>query len=150
MSVPFGRHDPRVQLDSDAVLERELGSLLRAARNEQLWILFLDESHRILEPIMTMDEPAADPRELCATHDLGVISFAEVYAHRVNFVARDVGARSLVSVRERCGSEKFTSRDIEWARVLAHEFAAIGTVPLRAQFVLHDDGVRFLSLDDCA
>lgn len=157
MTASDPRIDPDRALVTDADLQDQLGLLLERATHRQLWLLLLDHERRLAEPLMPMDDHPASPHELCDVSDLGLVPFAQVLVHRARIVCGLVGAREFVFVWERCGSERFTADDCEWARAIAGEAGARGALsddaavaPLRAQFVLHDTGIRQLTPDDYA
>lgn len=138
---------------TDDLLARGLSALLKEATHRQFWTLFLDRADHLLEPIMPMDEHPESPHEIVQTHEAdGERSWpvASVLASRMAWVAKTVGAASVVFVWERTGGEKFEQYELEWARAMHHEFAELGGVRIRAQFLLHDAGVRQLTQDDFA
>ena len=160
MTASDTRIDPDRILATDADLQDQLGLVLERATHRQLWLLLIDHEHRLAEPIMPMDDHPSSPHELCDTDDLGLVPFARVLVHRARLVCELVGAREFVFVWERCGTDSFTADDREWARAIAGEAggAGLGGTPfggeteaqLRAQFVLHDTGIRQLVPDDYA
>ncbi|WP_157502398.1 hypothetical protein [Leucobacter celer] len=160
MTTSDTRIDPDRILATDADLQDQLGLMLERATHRQLWLLLIDQEHRLAEPLMPMDDHPLSPHELCETSDLGVVPFARVLVHRARIVCELVGAREFVFVWERCGTDRFTVEDREWARSIAGESGGTGSsgaafggeavVPLRAQFVLHDTGIRPLTPDDYA
>ena len=144
---PDARLGPDRRLTTDADLEEFLGLLLRGAIRRQLWLIMLGPDDRVTGPLMPMDDYPQDPGEPCDTEDLGRAPSARVLADRAAFVCRMVGGRAIVLVWERPGPDKFTPADLAWAGAMARECAAAGA-RLRAQFVLHDGGVRPLTADD--
>ncbi len=147
------RNDPRTSpervLKTDADLQELLSLLLRRAEQRQLWLIMLGEDKRIVGPLMPMADHPSTPDELCDTDDIGRVTFAHVLMDRAKFVCEAVGGSALVFVWERPGPERFTGEDLTWARAMAREAEQNGQ-RLRAQFVLHDDGVRLLTPDDYA
>lgn len=142
--------DPDRTLDHDGDLEELLEGLLWHAINpRQLWLLFLDDSARLVGPIMPCDDYPDDPQQLTDTDDLGRCAHARVLAHRLGFLVDALDARSAVLVWERSGGEAFAADELAWARSMAAECREADVV-VRAQFVLHDDGIRMLTADDFA
>lgn len=147
-------------LSTDAELQDQLGLVLERASHRQVWLLLLDHQHRITDPIMPMDDHPASPDELCDVDDLGLVPFARVLVHRARMICELVGAREFVFVWERRGTDRFTADDRRWAHAAAGEAGGAvrrgaddrddAAAPLRAQFVLHDTGIRQLTPDDYA
>lgn len=148
-------------LATDSDLQDQLTLLLQEANHRQVWLLLLDQDSRLTEPLMPMDDYPKTPDELCDTEDLGLVPFSEVLVERARMVCEVVGAREFVFVWERRGSDRFTAVDRAWARAVAGEAAAASrsgggafgmsaVQPLRAQFVLHNTGLRQLTPDDYA
>lgn len=138
---------------SDESLARGLTGIVERATHRQFWTFFLDDAQRILDPIMPMDDHPESPHEIVHTHEAdGERSWpvASVLASRMLWIAETIGAASIVFVWERPGGEKFEEYELEWARAMHHEFAGSRGVRLRAQFLLHDTGVRLLTQDDYA
>ncbi|MBF0815594.1 hypothetical protein E4U02_04140 [Microbacterium paludicola] len=133
----------------DAHLEELIGLLLTGAIRRQLWLLFLDEDDRLSEAIMPTDDFPRDPHEPNIVDDLGPVTAAHLIAARMPLVLEAVGAAALVLVWEREGAADFEREELAWAAAMA-EALRLQDVPLRAQFLLHDDGVRPLTLDDYA
>ncbi|MFT4231683.1 MAG: hypothetical protein QM606_02750 [Leucobacter sp.] len=158
--------DPDIQIDparvlaTDADLQDQLERLLQRASVRQVWLLFLDGDLRLAEPLMPNDEVPDSPHELCDTEDLGTVPFAEVLVDRARMASEMIGAREFVLVWERCGADRFSAEDRAWAHAAAAEagprwgrgasFGGETPVPLRAQFVLHDTGLRQITADDYA
>lgn len=144
--------DPRLDHDRvlhhDSELEEVLELLLTHAMNaRQVWLLFLDDDHRLVGAIMPCDDYPDDPDDVSATEDLGVVPFADVLAHRLGEIFDVVGATRVVLVWERLGPREFAGDELRWARAMAAACAAAG-VGLRAQFLLYGGGVRQLTTDD--
>lgn len=140
--------DPEQSLDTDAALHRALQHLLSGADQRQVWAFFLDEHQRITDPIMPIEELPEDPHEICDS-DLGPLPFARLLSRRLAWVSEEISAPHLALVWERRGSEVFTKADLEWARLFSAAWPRPG-VRLRAQFLLHDSGLRQLTPDDYA
>ncbi len=128
-------------LETDAQLHEQLAQLLARANRRQFWLFFLGADHRILDPIMPMDDHPDLPDEMCESEDLGRIPFAQLIVDRAGSVMEMVGADSIVFVWERPGPPKPTENDLHWARAIAREADRL-RVTLRAQFLLHDGGLR--------
>lgn len=128
-------------LPTDTELRDQLQLMLDRASRSQLWTLFMSSDHRILDPIMPMDDLPRSPDVLCNTEDLGKVPFSRVLVDRANAIRQMVGAESVVFVWERPGMARPTTKDLVWARAIAHEAADQG-LRLRAQFTLHSGGVR--------
>lgn len=150
--------DPRLGPDSrlsrdralrhDSDLEEVLELLLdRALNPRQVWLLFLDADQRLTGPVMPCDDYPLDPFGLEVTDDLGPLPCAEILAAWIGGLLAAIGAAQAVIVWERRGSREFTEDERTWAGAMAVECGAEG-VHLRAQFVLHDDGIRQLTADD--
>ncbi|MGJ0204528.1 hypothetical protein [Leucobacter sp. gxy201] len=140
---------PRARLETDAELQRTLLQLLTGACRRQVWTFLLDESHRIVDPVMPFDELPDDPQELWDVEDLGTVPFIEVFRDRLAMIAELAGASRVVLVWERLGSERFSAEDLEWAGELAASWPSNGP-QIRAQFLLHDTGLRQLVADGSA
>jgi hypothetical protein len=137
-------------LDTDADLEDTIGALLKRACNpRQIWLMFLDEQQRLTPLIMPCDDLPLAADHPTPTDDLGVCGVSHLLAQRLRQIVDEFALAQAVLVWERVGSSHFTSADREWALAMAAECAAVG-VRLRAQFVLHSDGIRPLTPDDYA
>lgn len=64
-------------------------------------------------------------------------------------IAREIDAAKLVFVWERTGPAASTPADRAWARALGEACRTEG-IEVRAQLILHDDGVRWFAPDDYA
>lgn len=145
--------DPRLSRDrvlaTDADMHELIELLLELANQRQVWLFVFDDAQRVVGPLMPMDDFPESPDGLVETDDLGLVSVPHVFVDRAGMVCEVLGAASIALVWERRGSEKFTAEDRAWARALAHEATEHGP-RLRAQFVLHDTGLRQLTPDDYA
>jgi hypothetical protein len=133
----------------DARLHELVELMLSGAIRRQLWLLFLREDDRLGDPLMPTDEFPRDPHEPTVAPDLGPTTAAQLIAARMPVVCEAIGATQLVLVWERPGGDRFGSEERAWAAAMAHAMRA-STVRLRAQFVLHDGGLRALTPDDHA
>lgn len=134
-------------LDHDDDLRDVLQVLLRRASRRQLWLLFLDERGCLGDPVMPMDEYPDDPRGEVEADDLGKVGHAHLLMHRIGMLREITGNASVVLVWERVASSTLDEEDRAWAGAMADE-AALLDVPLRAQFLLHNRGMRRLRPDD--
>ncbi len=148
MTSSDARLDRERILSTDADLEEVVSLLLREAINpRQMWMLFFDAQKRSAGPLMPCDDYPAHPDDPTLTEDLGELGFAAVLAHRIASLVELLEAESVVFVWERPGSPAFRAEDLEWARAMADACNALH-VRVRAQFRLHDRGVRLLTVDD--
>lgn len=144
---------PSPRLPTDARLEQYLSGLLREACLPEVWLLLLDASQRLIEPLVQIDEL---PREEDGIEDIsraGGASFGEVIVRQARFAAQVIGARAFVFVWERQGSDRLTPMDRAFARSALQAASQAGEpgsedVGLRAQFVLHSGGLRQITVDD--
>lgn len=149
MTHPDSRTSPNRTLRTDADLHELLSLLLGEANQRQLWFIMMDDRKRITGPLMPMEDYPDSPESLCDTEDLGRATVAEVLADRARMMCELVGGSEIVLVWERPGSDKFTDADLAWARDFVREAGKNGST-LRAQFLLHDGGLRQLTPDDYA
>ncbi|MEJ6488978.1 hypothetical protein PQI23_04495 [Leucobacter sp. USCH14] len=151
--MPAADIDRYRRLDTDDVLADQLGRLFGHAELRQVWLLFLDQQLRLSDPIMPMDDHPLEPDEMFDTEDLGRVPFVRVMVERARMACDLVGAQEFMFMWERRGSAALDPADLRWARGLAEVSGAGGGVdagagvrvpPLRAQLLLHDDGVRVI------
>ncbi len=135
-------------LHSDDDLGDAIAILLTRADQRQMWLLFIDEEGRLGDPLMPMNDYPDDPLGTTWAEDLGEVGQAQLLMHRCGMLREALGHRSIVLVWERRGAETIEDAERAWARAMDDEARRLG-VPLRAQFLLHDRGVRQLHLDDC-
>lgn len=145
--------DPRLDLDRvlarDEDLEEVLTLLLRNAIHRQMWLFFLDDQDRATGVIAPCDDYPLDPHGRVPTSDHGGMTFAAALCRTLRALVDDGAAGRVVLIWERRGSEVFTPDELGWAGAMA-EACRDAHVPLRAQFLLHDAGVRMLTPDDYA
>ncbi|MFI8595015.1 hypothetical protein ACIGCK_11400 [Microbacterium sp. NPDC078428] len=146
--------DPRLDrsriLALDTDLEEVIGLLLgRAINPRQLWLLFLDHDDRLADPIMPCDDYPARPSDRPSAADPREGDAAHVLAHRLAYICEAIGARRAVLVWERRGPRRFGANERLWAAAMATACAS-ARVDLRAQYVLHDRGIRAITPDDYA
>lgn len=147
------RIDPLRSLATDVALADQFTRVFERAEKRQVWLMFLDNEHRLTGPLMPMDELPTEPDEPCSTEDLGVVRFAKVLVERARMVAEFVGAHQYLWMWERRGSGTLSHRDRRWAAAISEESdlrpgAGGAPAPLRAQLLLHDDGARLITPDD--
>ncbi|QTX04137.1 hypothetical protein [Agromyces archimandritae] len=130
-------------LASDAMLEERMTELLRSALRRQWWTFFLDERGRFLVAMPMADYPEDPDEPLSAP--LGGTP-AELLADRLSEIREDAGAEAVVFAWERSGSSEISADDRAWALSLASACAS-RRVRVRAQFIVHDDGVRIIASD---
>jgi hypothetical protein len=128
-------------LETDSQLREQLAHLLMRADRRQLWMLFLGSDHRLLDPIMPTDDLPLFPDAACDTEDLRRVPFSRLIVERAGSVLQMLGGGSIVLAWERPGPPKPASLDLAWTRAAARAADDLG-VALRAQFLLHDGGVR--------
>lgn len=134
-------------LDDDDKLRDVLQVLLQRAIRRQMWLMFMDERGCLGGPLMPMDDYPDDPNEVVDIDDLGSVTEAHVLMHRAGMLRDLTGNVSVLFAWERVGNEEITGDDRAWARAMADAARALD-IPLRAQFVVHSDGVRQLHPDD--
>ncbi|MGF6822115.1 hypothetical protein M2317_001019 [Microbacterium sp. ZKA21] len=134
-------------LDRDDDLRDLLHVLLRRANLRQMWLLFIDEHGRLGDPLMPMDDYPEDPHEDVEVDDLGRVDQAHLLMHRSGMLLEATGNASVVLVWERVGPSTLDDDDRAWAGAMADAAVSLG-VPLRAQFLLHNRGIRQLHADD--
>ena len=116
-------------LDTDETLVATLTDLLEGAIRRQCWILPLDDEQRPAGGIVILEDVPIDPDPEEVDH----------FASFVRRVLDETDSSSAVVVWERPGGPELRMLEADWAAAVA------GTdLPLRAQLVLHDDGVRIL------
>ena len=134
-------------LDHDDDLRDLLQVLLRQANRRQMWLMFIDEYGRLGDPLMPMDDYPEDPHEEVEVDDLGPVDQAHLLMHRSGMLREATGNASVVLVWERVGPSTLDEDDRAWASAMADAASSLG-VPLRAQFLLHNRGIRQLHPDD--
>lgn len=147
MTATTPPYDRGHAFQNDEEIQELISHLLRGASRRRLWMFFLDENHVLLDPIMPLGDYPADPAKVERTPDLGAMDVATLLATRLRSVRDEVGAATLVLVWERRGPDVFSVADVVWARAMANAFASVD-VEVRAQFVLHNRGVRQITADD--
>jgi hypothetical protein len=134
-------------LRTDEQLRLALEDLLMRANQRQLWWIFLDGDDCLTGPFMPGAGYPDEPDEPVEVEDIGEVSAARVMAVRVAEVAEIVGAARAVLVWETPGTTELPAPTRSWVREMALASRATD-LPLRAQFLLHDRGLRTLVPDD--
>lgn len=139
--------DRDAPLTDDLLLEERLAFLLRRANRRQFWMLFLYDDDVQTEVVMPCEGLPRDPRQTSMTSDLGERAYADILGHRVADIMNEFGFAQAVFVWERLGGPEVGDEERTWASALAASCAHHGA-RVRAQFILHDFGVRQLAPDD--
>ncbi len=141
--------NPQLPVKTDAQLHNRLSYLLTAAIQRQIWLFFFDETQRLIEPIMPMNDHPSDPHQLHETEDLGQATFPRVFITRARQVAAMIGAQSFVVVWERQGGRTLRADDRAWSRAFFEQSEgdddtrdATSQASMRALFLLHTTGLR--------
>jgi hypothetical protein len=134
-------------LDGDDDLTSLLNFLLLRANRRQMWLLFLDNRRRLGDPIMPMDDYPENPDDIVSTDDLGELPHAGLLMHRAEMIRGVSNNAAIVLVWERLGPRSIDVSTATWARSMAQAARELGA-PLRAQFLLHNSGIRQLYPDD--
>lgn len=137
------------RFDSAPRLARGLEALLGAANLRQVWILFFDREHRLLEPLIPLNEITEDPDELIFRDKFGRTPFTHELVDSIESIGALVRATSFVLVWERPGDAQVTLDDRAWGHAAERE-TAHAAIHLRAQFVLHDSGITPIGGSDVA
>lgn len=135
----------RLPIPTDHDVQDRVASLLECAVRRQWWTLYLDEDDvqfPILMPMAGYPDSPDEPAPECGTA-------AALLANRLSVIVDEIGAAKLVFVWERPGPAESTEADRAWARALSEACRAEG-LAVRAQLILHDDGVRWFAPDDYA
>lgn len=147
MTTIESRTSPDRMLATDGDLFDLLEVLLGTAHRRQLWLIMLDDANRIEGPLMPLEGHPQHPEDLCDTDDLGEVAHSFALAHRFAMISDLVGATQVILVWERPGGEDLEAEERAWAGAMTRRCDESG-VRLRAQFVLHDRGLRLLVPDD--
>ena len=135
-------------ITSDRDIEQRVAVLLQRANRRQWWTLYLDGADVQQPVVMPMAGYPDDPHAPSGAEGTkGTV--AEMLARRLAEVVEAMDAAKVVFVWERPGGPAVTAADRSWASALGAACSATG-VAVRAQLVLHDRGVRWLSPDDLA
>ena len=102
---------PPLRTDDDVA--RRVATLIgRAARDDTLWLLFVDGDDRQAPVVMPVEEMPGPPR------DEVVAALGDVIAGFLPELATRTGAGSVVFVRERLGPDDMLPADRAWAEAL--------------------------------
>jgi len=134
-------------LDRDDDLASLLKFLLLRANRRQMWLLFLDDRRRLADPIMPMDDYPENPDGVMSTDDLGDLPHSSLLMHRAEMIRGASNNAALGFVWERLGPTSIDENTAAWAQSMAQAAREL-RAPLRAQFLLHDGGIRQLFPDD--
>lgn len=118
--------------------------LLDKASRRQLWLMFIDDRGCLGDPLIPIGDYPDDPTAMTSVDDLGEVSEAKLLMHRFGRLREVTGNQAIVLVWERVGSSIVGVEDREWARAMSAAAASLDA-PLRAQFMLHNRGVRELA-----
>jgi len=124
-------------LETDSMILERMVQLFGAASGRQFSLVFLDSRQRQCPTIVPVDgiPDTPDPAD------------ADRFAPVMDWLADGEGGSSVIIVLERPGSRILHDHDRSWIRTL-RRCAAIAELPVRAQLLVHDDGVRWLAPDD--
>ncbi|WP_415079672.1 hypothetical protein [Microbacterium sp.] len=139
--------DRSAPLTDDLLLEERIAFLLGRASVRQFWMTFLYADHVQSEVVMPCDDLPASPDEPLAASDGGTVANADALARGIAELMAEFGFAQAVFVWERPGDARVRGRERAWAHRLATACARHGAT-VRAQFLLHDGGVRILAPDD--
>jgi hypothetical protein len=133
----------RLPISTDQDIEQRVAGLLQHAIRRQWWTLYLDVDDRQRPVLMPMPGYPAHPHEPCGEEG----TVAEVLANRLASIVTEIEAAKVIFVWERPGDDELTAGDRAWAVALGAACREAG-VAVRAQLILHDDGVRWIASDD--
>lgn len=131
------RLDPSTPLLTDRDVAERVGLLIGRACRAQLWLLFLDERAVMLPTLMPNDElPSPLDDEI-----------AGAIAAMLRQALAGTPIESVILVWERPGGPVASEADRKSAAALGWACADAG-VPVRAQLISHDHGVRLLGAEE--
>jgi hypothetical protein len=139
--------DREAPLADDILLTERIEFLLQRAGTRQLWMMFLDEDDVQSPVLLPCTGLPVDPGE--RPRGAEGSTAAELLAVRVADLMADLGLAQAVFAWERPGGPRIGDEERAWARELGAACAAEGA-RVRAQFLVHDRGVRVLAADDYA
>ncbi len=142
-SIAVDRLQP---LTDDVLLHERVTDLLRRASVRQVWMLFLTDDDVQAPVLLPCDDLPADPNRI-VDGDLGRSTAASVLGARIAALMREFGFAQAVFAWERPGDAVAGAQERTWAHALAVACAEYGA-RVRAQFLVHDRGVRALTPDD--
>lgn len=138
MTTPKIHDMPALRTDAD-VLDRVTLLIGPAARDRQLWVVFIDGDGRQAPVMMPISDMPVDPEPGTTS---GLATVLGEFRHDLTTAN---GAGSVVLVLERLGRDDVVGRDRDWARALSGACAA-GDVPLRGLFLSTPNGVQPLPI----
>jgi hypothetical protein len=141
--------DRAAPLTDDIRLAERVAYLLERASTRQLWIMFLDEQDVQSPVLMPCAGLPDDPFEPVSASDTGPTTAAHLMGARVASLMDGTDLAQVVLAWERPGASRLDDQDRGWARELARACRARGG-RVRAQFLVHDRGVRSVAPDDYA
>lgn len=127
----------------------KLAPVMQTALRRQLWLFFLDGDDEVVGPVMPCADYPIDPAEPVITADLGPAETSEVFGARFAALMEEFGFEFIALVWERIGDAELDDDTRRWASALGGVLAARG-VGVRAQMLLHDRGLRMLTVDEVA
>jgi hypothetical protein len=133
----------RLPISTDQDIEQRVAGLLQRAIRRQWWTLYLDVDDRQRPVLMPMPGYPVHPHEPCGEEG----TVAEVLANRLASIVTEIEAAKVIFVWERPGDDELTTGDRAWAGALGAACREAG-VAVRAQLILHDNGVRWIASDE--
>lgn len=134
ISAETAENEPLV---TDELIERRVRAIVGRACSRQVWMLFLDEDDVQVPLVLPMADYPETPGD----------GNAEIFAERVREIVEVAGAEQVIFVWERWAGDRLSPIDIAWARHL-HEACRAEGVPVRAQLLSHQRGVRWMAPED--
>jgi hypothetical protein len=139
--------DREAPLTDDILLAERVAFLLERASTRQLWMMFLDADDVQCPMLMPCAGLPADPAQPAGTGVTGPLTAAQLLGSRVAELLDGTDLAQVVFAWERPGGSRPDDRERAWARELAAACTGAGG-RVRAQFLVHDRGVRPLTPDD--
>ncbi|MCZ4501178.1 MAG: hypothetical protein JWQ74_3735 [Marmoricola sp.] len=124
-------------LVTDDDIEERVAAIVGRAQQREIWLLFLDGDGMQLPVLAPFGEPPIVPDK----------SDLPAWSGVIGEIVEATGARSVIAVIERYGSQFLTHPDRLWARLVANACGE-AVVPLRAIVVSHRRGVCVIPPDD--
>ncbi|WP_029144506.1 hypothetical protein [Microbacterium luticocti] len=144
MTTTTNAADREAPLTDDILLTERVTFLLERANIRQFWMMFLDERDVQAPVVMPCADLPADPDQA-----EGGANAARLLAQNIAALMAEFGFAQAVFAWERPGGPRVGDEERAWARALGAACATEG-VRVRAQFLVHDRGVRVLAPDDYA
>jgi hypothetical protein len=136
-TLPYSDRLP--PLSTDARIEERVSHLIGEAHTRQLWLLFVDGDDMQLPLLLPIGDLPPMP----------VPEATAVVVNNLGWLMREIGATRLILVWERRGDNTLAADDVAWVSALATACRG-ARVPLRAMFLAHCYGVRWIAPDDWA